>query len=106
MYLSGGSPNLRGRDWTRAIATQIYSPRCPDIPPGVDSPWFMPNDNRSVVQVRLTAGEKRRVQAAAAKDDRTVSEWLRALLERGLRDAETASREPHPKTGAGRAVRR
>ena len=38
--------------------------------------------------MRLTGAEKRRVEAAAARDDLTVAEWLRALLKRGLRDAE------------------
>jgi len=51
----------------------------------------MPNEKRSLVQVRLTAAEKRRVQAAAAQAGPAVSEWLRALLKRGLNDAEAAT---------------
>jgi len=50
----------------------------------------MPNDKSAFVQVRLTGAEKRRVQAAAAQDGRTVSEWLREPLKHGLHDADTA----------------
>jgi len=50
----------------------------------------MPNDTRTVVQVRLTGAEKSRVIAAAARDGRTVSDRLRVLLKHGVHDADTA----------------
>lgn len=53
----------------------------------------MPNGARSVVQVRLSAAEKRRVRAAAAQDGHTVSTWLRSILLRELEREETRLRE-------------
>jgi hypothetical protein len=68
----------------------------------------MPNDNYSVVQVRLTGAEKRRAQAAATEDGRTVSEWLRALLKRGLGDprAPMGEQPDSPKTSRRHEARR
>jgi len=41
-------------------------------------------EDRSTVQVRLTAADKRRLRAASARDGLTVSSWLRSILIREL----------------------
>lgn len=45
--------------------------------------------------MRLKTSEKRRVEAAAVKDDLTVAGWVRFLMQRALDAAEGANR-PEP----------
>ena len=40
----------------------------------------MPDTKRSIIQVRLTAADKARVEVAAAHDRRTVSAWIRVVV--------------------------
>ena len=51
----------------------------------------MAERQRSIVQVRLAPGDRERVKAAAKRERRTVSAWLRALVLDTLDELEAAA---------------